>query len=76
MPLTQDEIDGCRDAFLAYDKDHSGSIEVWELKEVLEGGSRPGLVQEVSREFCTTSPAAHARSQPWDNTLPRRSSSR
>ncbi len=37
MPLTQDEIDGCRDAFLAYDKDRSGSIEVWELKEVLEG---------------------------------------
>ncbi|CAE7398985.1 unnamed protein product [Symbiodinium sp. KB8] len=42
MPLTQDEIDGCRDAFLAYDKDHSGSIEVWELKEVLEAmGQHP-----------------------------------
>lgn len=37
MPLTQDEIDGCRDAFLAYDKDRTGTIEVWELKEVLEG---------------------------------------
>jgi Ca2+-binding EF-hand superfamily protein len=37
MPLTQEEIDGCKDAFTAYDKDRSGTIEVWELKEVLEG---------------------------------------
>ena len=44
MPLTQDEIDGCRDAFLAYDKDRSGSIEVWELKEVLEGAKRTRYV--------------------------------
>eukprot|EP01138_Halocafeteria_seosinensis_P009263 gb/GECG01009466.1/.p1 GENE.gb/GECG01009466.1/~~gb/GECG01009466.1/.p1 ORF type:complete len:109 (+),score=11.23 gb/GECG01009466.1/:1-327(+) len=42
MPLTQDEIDGCRDAFLAYDKDRNGCIEVWELKEVLEAmGQKP-----------------------------------
>ena len=34
MPLTQAEIDGCRDAFKAYDKDRSGVIEVWELREV------------------------------------------
>jgi len=34
--------DGCRDASLAYDKDRSGSIEVWELKEVLEAmGQHP-----------------------------------
>ena len=26
MVLTQDEIDGCRDAFLAFDKDRSGTI--------------------------------------------------
>ena len=34
--LTQEEIDSCRDAFLQYDKDRSGSIDQWELKEVLE----------------------------------------
>lgn len=37
MVLTQDEIDGCRDAFLAFDKDRSGTIDVWELRQVLEG---------------------------------------
>ena len=25
--LTQEEINGCRDAFLAFDKDHSGTID-------------------------------------------------
>jgi len=39
MPLTQEEIDGCRDAFLAFDKDRSGTIDVWELRQVLEGAS-------------------------------------
>lgn len=74
MPLTQEEIDGCRDAcaflalfisymlcmagsnslvysplriatsdaafpraVLSFDKDRSGSIDVWELRQVLEG---------------------------------------
>jgi len=77
MPLTQDEIDGCRDAcaspllgcvvgvtaasrrsrtqdthwfplpashphafasaVLAFDKNRSGTIDVWELRQVLEG---------------------------------------
>jgi calmodulin len=37
MVLNQDEIDGCRDAFLAFDKDRSGTIDVWELRQVLEG---------------------------------------
>ena len=37
MPLTQEEIDGCKDAFLAFDKDRSGSIDVCELRQVLEG---------------------------------------
>ena len=40
MPLTQEEIDGCKDAFLAFDKDRSGSIDVWELRQVLEGAFR------------------------------------
>jgi hypothetical protein len=37
QPLTQEEIDGCKDAFLAFDKDRSGTIDVWELRQVLEG---------------------------------------
>ena len=42
MTLTQDEIDGCRDAFLAFDKDRSGTIDVWELRQVLEAmGQKP-----------------------------------
>jgi calmodulin len=42
MVLTQEEIDGCRDAFLAFDKDRSGTIDVWELRQVLEAmGQKP-----------------------------------
>ncbi|KAJ8542385.1 hypothetical protein ON010_g12427 [Phytophthora cinnamomi] len=37
MVLAQDEIDACREAFLAFDKDRSGTIDVWELRQVLEG---------------------------------------
>ena len=36
MVLTQEEIDACREAFLAFDKDRSGTIDVWELRQVLE----------------------------------------
>lgn len=36
MVLTQEEIDTCREAFLAFDKDRSGTIDVWELRQVLE----------------------------------------
>ena len=33
---------GCRDAFLAFDKDRSGTIDVWELRQVLEAmGQKP-----------------------------------
>ncbi|CAM9262557.1 unnamed protein product [Ascophyllum nodosum] len=42
MVLTQEEIDGCRDAFLTFDKDRSGNIDVWELRQVLEAmGQKP-----------------------------------
>lgn len=42
MVLTQEEIDGCRDSFLAFDKDRSGCIDVWELRQVLEAmGQKP-----------------------------------
>lgn len=37
MALTQAEIDAARDSFLAFDKDRSGTIDMWELKQVLEG---------------------------------------
>jgi Ca2+-binding EF-hand superfamily protein len=42
MVLSQEEIDGCREAFLAFDKDRSGTIDVWELRQVLEAmGQKP-----------------------------------
>merc|ERR1711918_169608 len=33
--LTQEEIDQCREAFERFDKDGSGTIDVWELKATL-----------------------------------------
>jgi calmodulin len=36
MVLSQEDIDGCREAFLAFDKDRSGTIDIWELRQVLE----------------------------------------
>ena len=42
MVLSQEEIDGCREAFLTFDKDRSGTIDVWELRQVLEAmGQKP-----------------------------------
>jgi Ca2+-binding EF-hand superfamily protein len=42
MVLSQEEIDGCREAFLAFDKDNSHTIDVWELRQVLEAmGQKP-----------------------------------
>ncbi|CCI45691.1 hypothetical protein ABG067_005145 [Albugo candida] len=42
MVLAQDEIDACREAFLAFDKDRSGTIDVWELRQVLQAmGQQP-----------------------------------
>ena len=35
--LTQEEIDQCREAFERFDKDGSGTIDVWELKATLNG---------------------------------------
>ena len=36
MMLRQEDIDRCRQAFMAIDKDRSGTIHVWELRQVLE----------------------------------------
>ncbi len=42
MPLSQEEIEACRDAFMVFDKDRSGAIDVWELRLVLETmGQKP-----------------------------------
>ena len=42
MVLSQEEIDGCREAFLAFDKDRSGTIDIYELRDVLEAmGQQP-----------------------------------
>lgn len=54
MPqLTQEEIDSCRDAFLQYDKDRSGSIDQWELKEVLEGSCTLLFIYFKSQAYLT-----------------------
>ena len=30
----KEEIDGCRDAFLAFETERSGTIDLWELRQV------------------------------------------
>ena len=45
--FTQEEIDSCRDAFMQYDKDRSGSIDQWELKEVLEAMGQNPTDEEI-----------------------------
>mmetsp|Transcript_6711 Transcript_6711/g.8334 ORF Transcript_6711/g.8334 Transcript_6711/m.8334 type:complete len:150 (-) Transcript_6711:410-859(-) len=47
MVLTQEEIDGCREAFLAFDKDRSGTIDVWELRQVLEAMGQVPTEEEL-----------------------------
>ena len=54
--LTSEEIDQCRETFTEYDEDQSGSIDVWELKNVLEAmGQKPSekevlaMISEVVR---------------------------
>ncbi|OQR93078.1 dynein 18 kDa light chain [Achlya hypogyna] len=42
MILTQEEIDACRESFVHFDKDGSGTIDKYELAKVLEAmGQRP-----------------------------------
>lgn len=36
MVLNQEEIEKCREAFERFDKDGSGTIDAWELKETLK----------------------------------------
>jgi len=58
MVLSQEEIDGCREAFLAFDKDRSGTIDVWELRQVLEAMGQAPTEDElfqVSDSYYSTS---------------------
>ena len=45
--LSQEEIDGCRESFLAFDKDRSGTIDVWELRQVLEAMGQAPTEEEL-----------------------------
>lgn len=46
MVLTQEEIDACRESFVHFDRDGSGTIDRYELAKVLEAmGQR--LTDEV-----------------------------
>ena len=47
LGLTQEEQDACRDAFLMFDKDRSGSIDLWELKLVLVAMGQSPTEEEV-----------------------------
>jgi calmodulin len=47
MTLIQEEIDACRDAFLAFDKNRNGSIDVWELRQVLEAMGQKATEEEI-----------------------------
>jgi calmodulin len=47
MVLNQVEIDECRSAFHSFDKDQSGTIDVWELKAVLEGMGQSPTEEEL-----------------------------
>jgi hypothetical protein len=61
MVLNQDEIDGCRDAFLAFDKDRSGTIDVWELRQVLEAMGQAPTEDELFQVRPHTYNCVHAK---------------
>lgn len=59
--LSQEEIDGCREAFNAFDREKSGCIDVWELRQVLEAmGQKPTdeelfqMISEVDEKMSGT----------------------
>mmetsp|Transcript_1642 Transcript_1642/g.3131 ORF Transcript_1642/g.3131 Transcript_1642/m.3131 type:complete len:169 (-) Transcript_1642:220-726(-) len=47
MVLTQEEIDQCREAFDRFDKDGSGSIDMWELRMVLQAMGQSPTEEEL-----------------------------
>jgi len=47
--LSQEEIDACRETFLLFDKDRSGTIDQWELKDVLKAMGQAPSDEEIFR---------------------------
>ena len=47
MVLTQEEIENCREAFLDFDQDKSGTIDAWELRQVLESMGQVPTEEEL-----------------------------
>uniref|UniRef100_A0A7S0XG97 EF-hand domain-containing protein n=1 Tax=Mantoniella antarctica TaxID=81844 RepID=A0A7S0XG97_9CHLO len=47
MPLSQDEINGCREAFNKFDKDGSGTIDASELKATLNAMGQNPTEEEI-----------------------------
>eukprot|EP00742_Colponemidia_sp_Colp-10_P004939 GILJ01005275.1.p4 GENE.GILJ01005275.1~~GILJ01005275.1.p4 ORF type:complete len:174 (+),score=32.50 GILJ01005275.1:3228-3749(+) len=47
MPLTEEEIQKCREAFQAFDKDGSGTIDRFELRVVLEAMGQTPSEEEI-----------------------------
>mmetsp|Transcript_20153 Transcript_20153/g.37467 ORF Transcript_20153/g.37467 Transcript_20153/m.37467 type:complete len:155 (+) Transcript_20153:155-619(+) len=45
--LTEEEIEDCHKAFMQFDADHSGTIESWELKGILEALGQNPSDQEI-----------------------------
>mmetsp|Transcript_20738 Transcript_20738/g.66163 ORF Transcript_20738/g.66163 Transcript_20738/m.66163 type:complete len:228 (+) Transcript_20738:197-880(+) len=45
--LTDEEIEDCHKAFMHFDADHSGTIESWELKGILEALGQKPTDQEI-----------------------------
>ncbi|ACO68511.1 dynein 18 kDa light chain, flagellar outer arm [Micromonas commoda] len=47
MPLSQDDINGCREAFNKFDKDGSGTIDASELKATLNAMGQSPTEEEI-----------------------------
>lgn len=47
--LSSQEIEEAHKAFVQFDADHSGTIEVWELQQILEALGQKPTEQEVRR---------------------------
>lgn len=47
--MTEAEVKRCREAFRMFDKDNSGTIDVWELAQALETSLKKKPTQEEVR---------------------------
>ena len=75
MPLTQDEIEACREAFQSFDRG-AGVIDVWDLRQVLEAmGQTPTdeeLFQMVSDVDESKTGSLSASRRAWLSLPPRK----